>query len=67
MAAFSPGQYPFGYDFQPSFDGYSIGNGILSALVSSLLAFVTGVPVTGLVLLWRRLFDRDAASAERRA
>ncbi|MDQ1572863.1 MAG: hypothetical protein QOH44_422, partial [Actinomycetota bacterium] len=63
IAAFGPGQYPFGYDFQPTFDGYSIGNGILSALVTGLLAFVSGVPVVGLVLLWLRLFGRDAGSA----
>jgi hypothetical protein len=67
IVAFSPGQYPFGYDFQPTFDGYSIGNGILSALVTGLIAFVSGVPVVGLVLLWLRLFGRDAGSAERRA
>jgi hypothetical protein len=67
IAAFSPGQYPFGYDFQPTFDGYSFGNGILSALVTGLIAFVGGVPVVGLVLLWLRLFGRDAGSAERRA
>jgi hypothetical protein len=61
IAAFSPGQYPFGYDFQPTFDGYSVGNGVLSALVSGLFAFLSGAPVVGLVLLWQRLFRRDVA------
>jgi hypothetical protein len=61
VAAFGPGQYPFGYDFQPTLDSSSIGNGILSAFVSGLFAFVSGVPVVGLVLLWQRLFRRDVA------
>jgi hypothetical protein len=60
VITFSLGPHPFGYSAQPTVDQYSLGSGIANAFVSAVVAFVSGVPVVGVVVLWLRQFGRNA-------